>query len=132
MSPVKMEDGAKTPNRKIDIKKILEKRVKDQKNENKRFSLEVLKDISSFFTPYIGQKIAKEETAKVFEDIYKKHGILHNQTDITAKVNQSTIEEYYKVTPQNKEKPNKWLIKYILPQYAQLLKEYGSSEYHDS
>lgn len=131
-SPVKMEDGVKTPNRKIDIKKILEKVIKDRKNENKRFSLEVLKDISSFFTPCIGQKIAKEETTKVFEDIYKKHGILHNQTDITAKVNQSTIEEYYKVTPQNKEKPNKWLIKYMLPQYAHMLEGNGSPEYRDS
>jgi ribosomal protein L17 len=43
--------------------------LKNQKNENKRFSLEVLRDIESSFRPYIGHNIVKEETKKVFDDL---------------------------------------------------------------
>ena len=92
-------------------KKNLEIALKDQKNENKRFSPEVLQDIESSFRSYIGHNIAKEETKKMFADIYSRHYILHNETGITAKVNQQTICEYFEATPQNKKKPNEWKIK---------------------
>ena len=95
--------------------------LKNQKNENKRFSLEVLRDIESSFRPYIGHNIVKEETKKVFDDIYSRHYILHNETGITAKVNQKTICEYFEVTPQNKKQPNEWKIKCMLSQYAALI-----------
>ena len=102
-------------------KKKLEIALRDQKNENKRFSPEVLRDIESSFRPYIGDNIAKEETKKMFTDIYSRHYILHNETGITAKVNQQTICEYFEATPQNKKKPNEWKIKCMLPQYAALV-----------
>ena len=102
-------------------KKNLEIALKDQKNENKRFSPEVLRDIESSFRPYIGHNITKEETKKMFADIYSRHYILHNETGITAKVNQQTICEYFEATPQNKKKPNEWKIKCMLPQYAALI-----------
>ena len=102
-------------------KKNLEIALKDQKNENKRFSPEVLRDIESSFRSYIGHNIAKEETKKMFADIYSRHYILHNETGITSKVNQQTICEYFEATPQNKKKPNEWKIKCMLPQYAALV-----------
>lgn len=96
--------------------------LKDQKNENKRFSPEVLRNIESSFRPYIGDNIAKEETKKMFTDIYSRHYILHNETMASQqRLNQQTICEYFEATPQNKKKPNEWKIKCMLPQYAALV-----------
>lgn len=103
-------------------KKKLEIALKDQKNENKRFSPEVLRDIESSFKPYIGHNITKDESKKLFDEIYNRHYILHNETGITAKVSQQTICEYFEVTPQNRKKPNEWKIKYMIPEYATLIR----------
>ena len=75
------------------------------------------------FQKHIGQKIAKEECTEFVREIYKKHNIIHNQKDIKAKVNQQTIGEYFKVTPQNREKPNAWRIEYLLSQFEELIQE---------
>lgn len=104
-------------------KKEIEKIVADSRNEKRRFSKEVVQDIYNAFQKYIGQKIAKEECTEIVREIYKKHNILHNQKDINAKVNQQTIGEYFKVTPQNREKPNKWRIEHLLPQFEELIQE---------
>ena len=107
--------------KKTDIGKILERALKDKRNENKRFSVPVLQDIDAAFGKYVGQKIAKDETKRIIGEIYDKYYILHNETDIAAKVNQDTIKDYYEATPHNKEKPNKWLIKDMKPELAKLL-----------
>lgn len=119
ITPIPKQDGDKE--NKYDIGKILERALKDKRNENKRFSVPVLQDMDAAFGRYVGQKIAKDETKRIIGEIYKKHYILHNETDITAKVNQDTIREYYEATPQNKETPNKWLIKGMKPELAKLL-----------
>ena len=119
MSAVPKQAGDKE--RKYDIRKKLERALRDKKNENKRFSVPVLQDIDAAFGKYVGQKIAKDETKRIIGEIYEKHYILHNDTDITAKLNQDTIKEYYEATPQNKEKPNKWMIKGMKSELAKLL-----------
>lgn len=119
ISPLPKQDGDKK--RKYDIGKILERALKDKRNENKRFSVPVLQDMDTAFGIYVGQKIAKDETKRIIGEIYDKHYIHHNETDITAKLNQDTIKEYYEATPHNKEKPNKWLIKGMKPELAKLL-----------
>lgn len=104
-------------------RKEIEKIVADSRNEKRRFSKEVIQDIYNVFQKHIGQKIAKEECKEIVGEIYKKHNILHNQKDIKAKVSQQTIGEYFKVAPQNSEKPNKWRIEYLLPQFNEALQE---------
>lgn len=104
-------------------RKEIEKIVADSRNEKRRFSKEVIQDIYNVFQKHIGQKIAKEESKEIVGEIYKKHNILHNQKDIKAKVSQQTIGEYFKVAPQNSEKPNKWRIEYLLPQFNEALQE---------
>ena len=104
-------------------RKEIEKIVTNSRNENRRFSKEVIQDIYNVFQKHIGQKIAKEECKEIVGEIYKKHNILHNQKDINAKVNQQTIGEYFKVAPQNSKKPNKWRIEYLLPQFEELIQE---------
>lgn len=119
ISPVPKQDRDKE--KKTDIGKILERALNDKRNENKRFSVPVLQDMDAAFGQYIGQKIAKDETKRIIGEIYDKHYILHNETDITAKVNQDTIKEYYDATPHNKETPNKWMLKGMKPELAKLL-----------
>lgn len=119
ISPIPKQNGDKE--KKTDIGKILERALKDKRNENKRFSVPVLQDIDAAFGKYVGQKIAKDETKRIIGEIYDKYYILHNETDIAAKVNQDTIKDYYEATPHNKEKPNKWLIKDMKPELAKLL-----------
>ena len=97
--------------------------VTNSRNEKRRFSKEVVQDVYNAFQEYIGKKIAKDESKRIIGDIYQKHNILHNQKEITAKVNQQTIEVYFKVTQHNREKPNKWKIEYLLPQFEELLQE---------
>lgn len=104
-------------------RKEIEKIVADSRNEKRRFSKEVVQDVYNLFQKHIGQKIAKEECKEIVREIYKKYNILHNQKDIKAKVNQQTIGEYFKVTPQNSEKPNKWRIEHLLPQFEELIQE---------
>lgn len=122
MNPTKKENGETSRMSKKDIRKIIESAVKDKKNDNRRFSIEVLQDVDAAFAPYIGQKIPKEETKVIIENIYKKHYILHNETGISAKLNQETIKEYYEATPHNSEKPNKWKIKVMLAEHTERLK----------
>ena len=119
ISPVPKQAGDKE--KKYDIRKIIERALKDKRNEDKRFSVPVLRDIDAAFGKYVCQKIAKDETKRIIGEIYDKHDIHHNETDITAKLNQDTIKDYYDVTPHNKEKPNKWLIKGMKPELAKLL-----------
>lgn len=121
MSAVPKQVGDKE--RKYDIGKILGRTLKDKRNENKRFSIPVLRDIDATFGKFVGQKIAKEETKRIIGEIYNKHCILHNETGITTKLNQGTINEYYDTTPQNKETPNKWMIKGMKPELAKLLEK---------
>lgn len=104
-------------------RKTLEKTVENERNEIKRFSKEVVKEIVEKFQCFIGLKVAKEECQQIVGEIYKKFNIIHNETGITAKVNQQTIGEYFKVTPQNREKPNAWRIEHLLPQFEELLQE---------
>ena len=119
ISPVPKQAGDKE--RKYDMEKIFERALKDKRNEDNRFSVPVLQDIDAAFGKFVGQKIAKDETKRIIGEIYDKHYILHNETDITAKLNQDTIKDYYDVTPHNKEKPNKWLIKGMKPELVKLL-----------
>lgn len=121
ISPLPKQDGDKK--RKYDIGKILERALKDKRNENKRFSIPVLQDMDTAFGKYVGQKVAKNETKRIIGEIYDKHYIRHNEIDITAKLNQDTIKEYYEATPHNKEKPNKWMIKGMKPELAKLLRK---------
>ncbi len=104
-------------------RKEIEKILADCRNEKRRLSKEVVTDIYNAFQEYIGKKIAKDESKRIIEEIYQKHNILHNQKEITAKVNQQTIEVYFKVIPQNREKPNAWRIEYLLPQFNELIQE---------
>ena len=86
------------------------------KNEQKRFSEEVVKEIVNRLKKYVGQKVAKNETKTVITDVYKSYYVEH-------KVTQDTIKDYYEATPQNGEQPNKWKIKRLLPQFEKLLQE---------
>ena len=104
-------------------RKEIERILADCRNEKRRLSKEVVADVYNAFQEYIGKKIAKDESKRIIGEIYQKHNILHNQKEITAKVNQQTIEVYFKVTPQNREKPNAWRIEYLLPKFEELLQE---------
>ena len=103
--------------------KSLQEFVEDNRNENKRKSKEVINAIAKAFGQYIGRKIAKKDSESIFKEIYKEFGIIHNQKKITAKVNQQTVKEYFDVSEHNAEKPNKWLIKGLLPQFEELIRE---------
>lgn len=78
-------------------------------------------DIDKALGQFMGKKIPKNKTKTIIGEIYSKHQILYNQKGVTAKLNQETIKEYYDVTPQNKEKPNKWKIKKMKPEIAELI-----------
>ena len=97
-------------------RKKIEKALNDLKNEQKRFSEEVVKEIVNRLKKYVGQKVAKNETKTVITDVYKSYYVEH-------KVTQDTIKDYYEATPQNGEQPNKWKIKRLLPQFEKLLQE---------
>lgn len=103
--------------------KSLQEFVENNRNEKKRKSKEVIKAIAKAFGQYIGQKIAKKDSENIFKEIYEEFGITHNRKGITAKVNQQTVKEYFDVSEHNAEKPNKWLIKRLLPQFEELLQE---------
>lgn len=107
-------------NSKSKIRRHLTFAIRDNRNERKRFSAPVLQEMDTAFSQYIGQKIAKEETKRIIGEIYQKYGIFYNQPEtVTAKLTQNTIAEYYEVKPHNKEKPNKWSIKKMLPKLAE-------------
>jgi len=103
--------------------KSLQEFVENNRNEKKRKSKEVIKAITKAFGQYIGRKIAKKDSENIFKEIYEEFGITHNRKGITAKVNQQTVKEYFDVSEHNAEKPNKWLIKRLLPEFEELLQE---------
>lgn len=103
--------------------KSLQEFVENNRNEKKRKSKEAIKAIAKAFGQYIGQKIAKKDSENIFKEIYEEFGITHNRKGITAKVNQQTVKEYFDVSEHNAEKPNKWLIKRLLPEFEELLQE---------
>ena len=103
--------------------KSLQEFVENNRNEKKRKSKKVIKAIAKAFGQYIGQKIAKKDSENIFKEIYEEFGITHNRKGITAKVNQQTVKEYFDVSEHNAEKPNKWLIKRLLPEFEELLQE---------
>nr|WP_321486921.1 hypothetical protein [uncultured Draconibacterium sp.] len=94
---------------KYNFKKVKEK-LEVWKQEQRSKSKPVVLDIISEFP--VGTRIAKNVVKQRVQDIYKFY-------EIEIPVTQTTIENYFKVTPQNNDKPATFVFKYVLPEFEE-------------
>ncbi len=90
----------------------IKKKLETFKQEKKRKSKEVVLDIINEFP--IGSRIDKNVVKSRIQNIYENYGIDY-------KVTHNTISEYFKVTPQNGDKPATYIFKSVLAEFSEFV-----------
>lgn len=80
----------------------IEKKLTDHSSELTRFSAEVIEEIFDEFV--VGNKIGQKYFTERLSLIYKRYGI-------TTKLNSSLVDDYFKVTRHNGDKPATFMLK---------------------